>query len=124
MSLFDQQPMGPVPARRPILMPPDPELEAATDDPATADIELVGPVPTELQSADPIPPHPSRKLRSLRILIVVTLLWESVVGFVIALATTLIPNGSPEYLPRVISFCIVAAVVVLAAVIWRHRSRR
>ena len=36
MSLFDQQPMGPIPARRPVRYVPDPELEAAGIDPDVA----------------------------------------------------------------------------------------
>ena len=53
MVLFDQQPMGPVPARRPILMPPDPQLEELMADPGMAEITLVGPVPMELR--EPLP---------------------------------------------------------------------
>jgi len=53
MVLFDQQPMGPVPARRPILMPPDPQLEELLADPGMAQVELVGPVPMELR--EPLP---------------------------------------------------------------------
>lgn len=48
MPMFDQQPMGPVPARRPILMPPDPEREALMSDPESAEVTLVGPIPMEL----------------------------------------------------------------------------
>jgi hypothetical protein len=48
MPMFDQQPMGPVPARRPILMPPDPEREALMSDPESAEVILVGPIPMEL----------------------------------------------------------------------------
>ncbi len=47
MPMFDQQPIGPVPARRPILMPPDPEREALSD-PENAEVTLVGPIPMEL----------------------------------------------------------------------------
>ena len=41
--------MGPVPARHPILMPPDPELEAVVDDPTLAEVELAEQVQHHLQ---------------------------------------------------------------------------
>lgn len=52
MELFDQQPMGPVPARRPIIIPLDPELRDVFD-PTAVEVEVVGPVPWELQDEQP-----------------------------------------------------------------------
>ena len=123
MSLFDQQPMGPIPARRPILLPPDPELEAATDDPVSAQIDLVGPLPPELAHATAMPPHPRAAERSLRALLGMLLLAGFLPGLVVGIAI-FIPDGTRMYLPRVIAFGTVLAITALAGVVWQLRNRR
>lgn len=51
MSLFDQQPMGPVPARRPVMNPPDPAREGLPY-PEAMDVHVEQPVPSELEDED------------------------------------------------------------------------
>ncbi len=123
MSLFDQQPMGPVPARRPILLPPDPELEGATPDPSTAHVDLVGPLPPELELAAPTPPRPGVAERSVRTILGVLLLAGLTLGVVLGFAGFLAPDGSNMYLPRLIAFAVVAVVLLTTAAVYRRRSR-
>lgn len=124
MALFDQQPMGPIPARRPILMPPDPELEAAIADPGTAHVELVEPYPDELRTAVPAKLHPSPAVRWLRTVLIVLLLSETILGLGIGLTIMLTPDNSGMYAPRVIALGVVALLLVLAVLLWRYRNRR
>lgn len=65
MSLFDQQPFGPVPARRPNLIPNDPELEGLGVDYPDLRLEVVQPAPAELADAVPAPPSRHLVLRTV-----------------------------------------------------------
>lgn len=127
MVMFDQQPMGPVPARRPILMPPDPELEALMSDPATAEVTLVGPVPMEL--VEPLRGQPRRRpaWRRLRwvvafLLVVPTLF--NLVWVVIYLAGDFDPDGTLVRIPRLIAIGILALVLLSAHLWFRRRVKR
>lgn len=130
-QLFDQQPMGPVPARRPIMMPPDPELEAALDDPSTASVRLVDPIPDELvggadQGRAPRSPL-ERGWRTVRWIVAVALLVPTAVGIAVAVYRLLAPGeGLAEDLR--IGGGVAVAVVVFglgaALVLSDRRGRR
>lgn len=119
MSLFDQQPFGPIPARRPIRVPPDPELEAAGIDPDVTPIELVDP-PAEL--VEPVTTrhrHPVRNL--IAWLLLIPLLAQVVVGaFLLAQ-----PNetGSRMTVPYLISGALVLAVILVAYLLFTRSQR-
>lgn len=126
MVMFDQQPMGPVPARRPILMPPDPELEALMSDPTTAEVTLVGPVPMELveplRSRPPRPPAWRRLRWVVAFLLVVPTLFNLVWVMIYLVGDD--PDGALVRIPRLIGIGILA-VVLLGAHLWfRRRVKR
>ena len=125
MVLFDQQPMGPVPARRPILMPPDPELEELMSDPATAEITLVGPVPMEL--VEPLAGHrhpPAwRRLRWVLAVLLVVPTFFNLVWVVIYLVGD-DPDSSLMRVPRLVGGGIVLAILVVACLWFGRRTRR
>jgi len=125
MPMFDQQPMGPVPARRPILMPPDPELEALMSDPLAAEVTLVGPVPMEL--VEPLggrqPGTPS--WRWLRWLVALMLVVPTI--FNLVAAASYLFGDDPDSLllrpARLIAAAIVLAVLLVAHLLFRSRRR-
>lgn len=126
MPMFDQQPMGPVPARRPILMPPDPELEDLMSDPSTAEVTLVGPVPMEL--VEPLggqrrPPR-WRWLRwVVASLLVVPTFFNLVWAVIYVLGDD--PDATLVRVPRLIGAAILL-VILLVANLWflRRAGRR
>lgn len=123
MSLFDQQPMGPVPARKPILVPPDPELEAEVADPAAADVELVGPVPEELSApVQPVAARPARHWTTVALAVVLLVLLAGGLPFaLVTLARAALAGSVPETVALVL-LALMAAGVVAA---WlRRRNRR
>jgi hypothetical protein len=119
VSLFDQQPFGPIPARKPILMPPDPDLEAATDDPTHAKIELVQPIPPELAGA----PQESHRRHNWTRLIALLVLAPMIAGIVAGAVVQFDPSATDQ-IPAVGAISLVAliAVVVTAEWLWRRRS--
>ncbi|MEA4942965.1 MAG: hypothetical protein VB080_00865 [Propionicimonas sp.] len=120
MSLFDQQPMGPVPARKPILVPPDPELEAEVPDPAAAEVELVGPLPDELSY--PVQPvaavRPVRHWSTVALAVILLVLLVGGLPFaLIALAQAAFAGSVPEAVALVI-LAVMGAGTVL---VWLYR---
>ncbi|HEY3339342.1 MAG TPA: hypothetical protein VGK18_12620 [Propionicimonas sp.] len=116
MAMFDQQPMGPIPARRPILMPPDPQLEELLADPGMAEVTLVGPVPMELR--EPLPgkrrPTTWRRLRwVLAFLLVVPTIFN-----LISAATYLLGDDPDSALMRPAR--LVGAGIVLVILLVAH----
>lgn len=106
MSLFDQQPMGPIPARHPVRYLPDPELDAAGVDPA-AEIELVEP-PLEL--VDPVPTSRRPGVRHV-------ITWLLLVPFALALILSAVPLVNPEGADdRLTAAYLISAAVVLAVI--------
>jgi len=126
MVLFDQQPMGPVPARRPILMPPDPELEALMSDPATAEITLVGPVPMELVEplGGPRRPPAWRRLRWVLAFLLVVPTFFNLVWVVMIYLVGDDPDSAVMRVPRMVGGGILLAILVVAHLWFRRRARR
>lgn len=125
MVMFDQQPMGPVPARRPILMPPDPELEALMSDPSMAEVTLVGPVPMEL--VEPLGgrrrPRPWRRLRwVLAVVLVVPTIFNLVLAVIYVIGDE--PDGALARLPRLIGAAILLVILLVAHLRFLSRARR
>lgn len=128
MSLFDQQPMGPVPARHPIMMPPDPELEAAVDDPASVEVTLVGPVPREL--ADAAEPG-LRRLTAwqvVRVAFVLLLVAPSIYGLCVWTIQLVLGGDALDDQVRVPALFVAAGLVVVITIahawwrrVWRSR---
>jgi hypothetical protein len=120
MSLFDQQPMGPVPARRPILVPPDPELEQAVEDPAAVEVELVDPVPRELRDATP-PTGPRRRrwVWLFALVLVLPLGYD----LAVALSALVVPGTLDDAgrVPGLIVPCLLVLVGLVAFVVSRRR---
>ena len=125
MVLFDQQPMGPVPARRPILMPPDPELEALLSDPATAEVTLVGSVPMEL--VEPLGgrrrPPAWRRLRWVLAVVLVVPTFFNLVWVVIYVIGD-DPDGTLTRAARLIGGGVLLGILVVAHLWFLHRARR
>jgi hypothetical protein len=125
MAMFDQQPMGPVPARRPIMMPPDPELEDLMSDPATAEVTLVGPVPMEL--VEPLrgrQPGP-RPWQWLRWVVALLLVVPTVFNLVSAARYVFVddPGGTLVNVPRLIGAAVVLVILVVV-LLWSRAARR
>ena len=128
MSLFDQQPMGPVPARHPILLPPDPELEAVVDDPVSAEVTLVGPVPRELADAVAPAPRPVTAWQVLRVVLVLLLVAPTVCGLAFWTIQLVVGGAALDEQVRVPALFVAAGLVVvitIAHLTWRRvwRSR-
>jgi hypothetical protein len=120
MTMFDQQPMGPVPARRPILMPPDPELEAAVSDPATAEVRLVGVIPKELVGARPVVDRAPQPLR----LAVAWLLLAPLLISMVAAISMVSPRGEENLpVPTMLAIGILVVTMIGAHLFWRHLAR-
>ena len=124
MVLFDQQPMGPVPARRPILMPPDPQLEELVADPGTAEITLVGPAPMELR--EPLPGlRRSTVWRGLRWTVAVALLAPTFYG--LASVPNYLLGDDPDGLlvrpARLIGVAIVLLILLVAHLLFLGSRR-
>ncbi len=126
MAMFDQQPMGPVPARRPILMPPDPEREALMSDPESAEVTLVGPIPMEL--VEPLrgrQPGP-RPWRWLRWMVAFLLVVPTIFNLVIAAGYLLgdYPDGVLVRQARLIAAAIIVVVLLVAHLLFLGARRR
>jgi len=125
MAMFDQQPMGPVPARRPILMPPDPQLQDLLSDPATAEVTLVGPIPMEL--VEPLRgqqrgPSPWRWLRwVVAFLLVVPTIFNLVAAAGYLLGDD--PDGALVRPARLIGAAVLLAILVVAHLVFLRRAR-
>lgn len=124
MSLFDQQPMGPIPARRPILLPPDPELEAAVPDPATAEVQLVGPVPRELAGAAPAGRPRAAPGHRLRIAVALLLVAPSLVSIIPVWLSLFAPDALLGNVPGfVVIGLVVPGALAVAMVVSQLRRR-
>lgn len=115
MSLFDQQPMGPIPARHPVRYLPDPELDAAGVDPA-AEIELVEP-PLEL-----VDPVPTSRRPGVRHVITWLLLALFALALILPTVSLVHPEGADDRLTAayLISAAVVLAVIGTAYLIFRR----
>ncbi len=125
MALFDQQPMGPVPARRPILIPPDPELEALVDDPVRADVQILEPVPRELAEGQ-AGGRRSGARRSVRWALALLLLVPSAIELVAAVAGLMFPGEAIDETVRWSARAVAGVMVVtmIVAQLWfNHRAR-
>lgn len=120
MSLFDQQPMGPVPARRPNLIPSDPELEGLGADYPDLRLEVVDPAPPELADAVPAGPRPRLWLRVVAWLVLLPLLLQLVAGVLMMASPDWAEGGLQA--PFIISFGLVVAAIAGAWVLF-VRSR-
>jgi hypothetical protein len=126
MSMFDQQPMGPVPARHPILMPPDPDREALMSDPESAEVTLVGPIPMEL--VEPLRGRPpgTRPWRWLRWVVALLLVVPTIFNLVAA-GAYLFGDYSDGVLvrpARIIAAVIIMVVLVVAHLLFLNSRRR
>jgi hypothetical protein len=112
MSLFDQQPMGPVPARKPVRYVPDPELEAAGVDPEAVEIEVMEPRPAELRA--PVAGRHGHLLRN-------TIAWLLLAPFLLSLIGSAINLAQREESDdRLTTSYLVAAGIVLAVIVVSH----
>ncbi len=125
MAMFDQQPMGPVPARRPIMMPPDPELEDLMSDPATAEVTLVGPVPMELVEPLQGQERGHSPWRALRWVVAFLLVVPTIFNLVSAARLVFVddPSGTLVNVPRVIGAAALLVILVVALA-WSRAVRR
>lgn len=98
MSLFDQQPMGPVPASRPIRVPADPALESIADDPSQVKVEVVAPLPPELAQASEHAPERST-LRIMRAVVASILVFGFGLALTIAAYRSVVPGEGDEGVP-------------------------
>jgi len=115
MSLFDQQPMGPVPARRPTRIPPDPELErAGLDQP----VELIGVVPVELRAAHYSPRRRKRWITVVTWLLILPLALSIVGG---AIGMIMAPESIPA--PSLAALAVVGLILMTAYLVWRRLRR-
>lgn len=122
MSMFDQQPMGPVPARRSIMMPPDPELEALVADPVTVEVRIVGRSPRELAEAA-VPALPRRRRwgrGAIALLLVLPMVFE--IGWA-TLNLLVVGEDDDVRGPGIIVAFLVAATMLAAHAVWRHTRR-
>lgn len=120
MSLFDQQPFGPVPARKPVRLVPDPELEAIRSDADVTEIEVLEPRPAEL--VDPVTQPRHHRVRYL----VAWLLLVPMLGSLAFSAVTLIqPEGAGDRMtvPYLVSAVIVLATILAAYLLFRRSLR-
>jgi hypothetical protein len=126
MVMFDQQPMGPVPARRPIMMPPDPELEDLMSDPATAEVTLVGPVPMELVEPLQGQERGRSPWRALRWVVAFLLVVPTIFNLVAAANYLLGDDPDAELVrpARLIGAAILLAVLLVAHLLFLRRARR
>lgn len=117
MSLFDQQPMGPIPARRPVRYVPDPELEAAGIDPDHAEVEVLEPRPAEL--IDGVAKPARHRVRNL---IAWLLLAPMLLSLILSIVSLAYPEGAGDrmLLPYLISAVIVVAVIGGAYLLFRR----
>lgn len=96
----------------------------AVADPVFARIELVGPVPRELRHPVPLRPPQVHLARWLITIVLLFLIGLDPVRAALALILSMVPDGSPFYLPRAISAGIVTALVVVAHLLFLSRARR
>jgi hypothetical protein len=125
MPMFDQQPMGPIPARRPILMPPDPQLEELMADPGMAEVKLVGPVPMELREPLPGRRRPATLWRRLRWVVAFLLVVPTIFNLIAAASYFLgdDPDGLLMRPARLIGAAIVLVVLLVAHLLFLSSRR-
>ena len=121
MSLFDQQPMGPIPARRPILIPDDPEVQAAGIDRSLVEVTVVSPAPRELRGYV----APPRRSHRLRIAVCVLLLLPYLPSVYEVLRRFVVPEASDPgmYLATMLAVFLVFGIILCAHLIARSRDR-
>ncbi len=121
MALFDQQPMGPVPARRPVNIGQDPDSAAAGIYLGTTPVEVLGPIPRELAAGKPSTPH----RHPIRIAVGVLVLAPMVMNLLFGLLYLLRSEDDPEMrTPRVLAIGIVFLVIGCAHLVFRHLAGR
>lgn len=127
MSLFDQQPMGPLPARRPRIVPEDPALAELGIDPTGVPIRVVDPAPRELRH--PTPSTPRRHW--FRMIVAFLLLLPTAGGLVTGILhlTGVWGTGEAESLidsearmASLFAVCLVLAVIAAAYAIFRRSA--
>ncbi len=121
MALFDQQPMGPIPARRPVNIGQDPESAAAGIYLGTTPVEVLGPVPRELTTGTPSKPrkHP------IRIAVGILVLAPMAMNLLFGLLDLVRSEDDPEMrTPRVLAVGIVFLVIGCAHLVFRHLAGR
>ncbi len=121
MALFDQQPMGPVPARRPVNIGQDPDSAAAGIYLGATPVEVLGPIPRELAAGKPSTPrrHP------IRIAVGILVLAPMVMNLLFGLLYLLRSEDDPEMrTPRVLAIGIVFLVIGCAHLVFRHLAGR
>ena len=121
MALFDQQPMGPIPARRPVNIGQDPESAAAGIYLRTTPVEVLGPVPRELAARTPSSPrrHP------IRIAVGILVLAPMLMNLLFGLLYLVRSEDDPEMrAPRLLAIGIVIAVIGCAHLVFRHLAGR
>ncbi|MFT4294430.1 MAG: hypothetical protein QM582_03350 [Micropruina sp.] len=121
MSLFDQQPMGPVPARRPMIIGQDPDSAQAGIDLPTTRVEVLAPIPRELAAAAPY----RRRRHPIRIAVGVLVLAPMLVELLFGLASLIRSEDDPEMqTPRVLAIGIVLVVIGCAHLVFRYLAGR
>ncbi len=124
MSLFEQQPMGPVPARRPIMQPPDPEREEELADQGPVEVQVLGPLPPELAQGSVAGRRPPPR-RWLRALVAAVLLVPSLAQLGFGLASLVVPEVAFDERVRLPGLVVAVGVVVIVVAWLLHgRPRR
>lgn len=122
MVLFDQQPMGPVPARRPVLIGQDPETAAAGTDLASADVEVLAPIPRELATRTTSKPRTHRLRVAVGVLLLLPLI-PSLFGGLYALGWS--ESADPALrIPLLLAIGIVVTVIGCAHLVFRRSAGR
>ncbi|MFT3971008.1 MAG: hypothetical protein QM695_12215 [Micropruina sp.] len=121
MALFDQQPMGPIPARRPMNIGQDPESAEAGIYLGNTQAEVLGRVPRELRTGTSSKPrrHP------VRIAVGILVLAPMVLNLLFGLLYLVRSEDDPEMrTPRVLALGIVFLVIGCAHLVFRHLAGR
>ena len=121
MSLFDQHPMGPIPARRPILIPDDPEVQAAGIDRSLVEVTVMSPAPRELRGYV----APPRRSHRLRIAVCVLLLLPYLPSVYEVLRRFVVSEASDPgmYPATMLAVFLVFGIILCAHLIARSRDR-
>lgn len=121
MALFDQQPMGPIPARRPVNIGQDPDSAAAGIYLGATPVQVLGPVPRELAAGKPSMPHRHPTRIAVAILVLAPMAMDLLFGLLYLLRS----EDDPEMrTPRLLAIGIVFLVVGCAHLVFRYLAGR